>query len=197
MPVKWLTAALLVVALALAGLLAYSRLGGAPQHGTSVDSMPQMPDLALVASTGERARPFGSSEQLRLVFFGFTRCPDVCPTTLGVLARSYEALTPAQQQRVRVDFVTVDPAFDTPGRIRAYLNHFNRSFAGYTGTPDDLAALRKAFFVYSNEATPGSFQHGDTVAVLDGQGRFRRVYDGQAVAQGGLAADLGRLIRAY
>lgn len=194
---KWLTAALLAVALVLAGLLAYSRLGGGPQHGTTVDSQPQMPDLSLISATGQRARPFGPSEQLRLVFFGFTRCPDVCPTTLGVLARSYEALTPAQQQRLRVDFVTVDPAFDTPPRLRAYLDHFNRDFAGYTGTADELNSLRKAFFVYSNEVAPGRFQHGDTVAVLDRQGRFRRVYDGQAVAQGDLAADLGRLIRAY
>ncbi len=194
---KWLTAALLVVALGLAGVLAYTRLGGGPQHGSSVDSMPQVPDLSLTGDAGGAVRPFGRSEQVRLVFFGFTRCPDVCPATLGVLARSFEALSPAQQAQVRVDFVTVDPAFDTPKQIRAYLDHFNRSFAGYTGTADNLAALRKAFFVYSNEVKPSQFQHGDTVAVLDGQGRFRRVYDGQDVAQGGLAADLPRLIRAF
>ena len=194
---KWLTAALLVIALALAGLLAYSRFGGGPQHGSSVDSLPHIPDLRLTADSGRAAKPFGPSDQLRLVFFGFTRCPDVCPATLGVLARSYEALTPAQRAQVRVDFVTVDPAFDTPGQIRAYLDHFNKDFAGYTGRPDDLAALRKAFFVYSDQVKPGQFQHGDTVAVLDGQGRFRRVYDGQAVASGGLTADLPKLIRAF
>lgn len=188
---RLLTIVLLALALALGGVLAY-RTALAPLGGTVVDTRPAVPNPSLVTDDG-RARRLSDWQGTRLVFFGFTRCPDVCPTTLGVLARAYENLPARNQKNLKIVLVTVDPQHDTPGQLRAYLQRFNADFVGLTGQAANLEALRKGFYVYAAKAAEGSFVHGDTVAVLDGAGRMRRVYTQEDVADGTLSRDLPQL----
>ncbi|MEX5632501.1 SCO family protein [Parafrankia sp. FMc2] len=79
--------------------------------------------------------------KVTLVFFGFTSCPDICPTTMADLAAARSLLTPAQREDLRVVFVATDPERDTPAAVRRWLGQFDASFLGVTGTWDDVAGL--------------------------------------------------------
>ncbi|AFZ66144.1 SCO family protein [Deinococcus peraridilitoris] len=191
---RLLTTLLLTVALALGGVLAY-RTYLAPLGGTEVDTRPLVPDEGLVDDQGRPSRLSNLTAQTRLVFFGFTRCPDVCPATLGVLARAYEQLSEPERSNLKVVLLTVDPEHDTPRQLRDYLDRFHADFVGFSGKPAALQAMQKGFYVYAAQAGEGSFSHGDTVAVIDRAGRMRRVYTQQDLAEGLITRDLEALAR--
>jgi len=130
-----------------------------------------LPPLALL---GQDARPLGPAffkDHWTLVFFGFTRCADICPTTLAMLAevsRNLSAL-PASE-RPRVLFVSVDPERDDPQRLAEYLRFFDPAFLGATGSVQAVAAAAAAFAVpYAKVALPdGSYtmDHGSGLYVV-------------------------------
>ncbi len=112
-----------------------------------------------------------------VVFFGFTQCPDVCPTTLLELAAVKKALG-ADGARVQGIFITVDPDRDTPALLKAYVNNFGADFVALRGTPEETLATAKAFKVFYAKV-PGSTEANYTVDhtaasyVFDPQGRVR------------------------
>ena len=112
-----------------------------------------------------------------VVFFGFTQCPDVCPTTLLELAAVKKALG-ADGARVQGIFITVDPERDTPALLKAYVNNFGADFVALRGTPEETLATAKAFKVFYAKV-PGSTESNYTVDhtaasyVFDTQGRVR------------------------
>jgi protein SCO1 len=196
---KWLTAALLTVAAVLGGLLLYRNeaQASAALHGTSLDPAKIVGALPLTRDDGQIVNVGGPAPQIRLVFFGFTRCPDVCPATLALLARTYDGLSAEQQKAVQVQLVSVDPQHDQPAVLRQYLNNFSADFRGFTGTPEKAKAAADAFYILSTRAADGTVLHGDQVAVLDRQGRFRRVYEGDSLRNGELSADLPGMVKTY
>ncbi|MDQ2778089.1 MAG: SCO family protein [Pseudomonadota bacterium] len=112
-----------------------------------------------------------------VVFFGYTQCPDVCPTTLLELAQARKALG-ADGDRVQVVFVTVDPERDTPAILKAYVANFGADFVALRGTPAETAATAKAFKVFYAKVpgeSPGSYSMDHTAGsyVFDTQGRIR------------------------
>jgi protein SCO1 len=78
-----------------------------------------------------------------LLYFGYTNCPDVCPTHLTNIAAALRRLSAADQERVRVVFVTTDPARDTPARLRSWLDNCDRRFIGLTGSADSVNAIQE------------------------------------------------------
>ena len=112
-----------------------------------------------------------------VVFFGFTQCPDVCPTTLLELAAVKKALG-ADGARVQGIFITVDPDRDTPALLKAYVNNFGADFVALRGTPEETLATAKAFKVFYAKV-PGTSEANYTVDhtaasyVFDPQGRVR------------------------
>ncbi|WP_293912269.1 SCO family protein [Deinococcus sp.] len=196
---KWFTAALLTVAAVLGGLLIYRNeaQASAVLHGTSLDPAKLVGALPLTRDDGQAVNVGGPAAQVRLVFFGFTRCPDVCPLTLGLLAKTYNGLSAEQRKAVLVQLVSVDPQHDQPAVLRAYLNNFSADFRGFTGTPEKAKAAADAFYVLSTRAADGTILHGEQVAVLDRQGRFRRVYNGDSLRNGDLGADLPGMMKTY
>lgn len=194
---KWLTAALLSIAAILGGLLFYKGSQAEALGGTSLDPAPRMAALPLIRDDGQTIDVGGETEQVRLVFFGFTRCPDVCPLTLGLLSKMYQNLSAQQQQQLQVQLISVDPQHDSPKVLRRYLNNFDSSFRGFTGTPAAAAAAAKAFYVLNTKTDGGNILHGDQIAVLDRRGRFRRVYGSEALGSGELTKDLPELLAAY
>jgi protein SCO1/2 len=147
--------------------------------------------LTLVDQAG---REFHLADDLRgdvaLVFFGFTRCPDVCPLTMAQLSSAYA--TVGEPQDLRVVMVTVDPEHDTPDVVGAYVERFHPSFIGLTGANSQVAEAAKAFFVGYGGAGVNTV-HTEYVAVLDRQGRLTYVYGSEAVPS--LGRDLPRLLR--
>lgn len=224
---KWLTAALLTLAAVLGGLLLYRNLAPTPTSGTALDHPVTLPALRLVDDQGQMTTLNASGGKLRLMFYGYVRCPDVCPATLAALKNIYAGLTPGQRARVQVQLITVDPEHDRPNVLRDYLDRFDPAFTGLTGDAATIDEAARVMFVanvkpqptphhaaeqHSHEAgadheaqtdeVPGGASeaariHGDQVSVVDPQGRFVRVYSNAEVIGGGLAHDLPGLIRQY
>ena len=112
-----------------------------------------------------------------VVFFGYTQCPDVCPTTLATLAQAMKELGP-DADRVQVLFVTVDPERDTPDLLAKYVPSFDPRFLGLWGDADATARTAKEFKVLYQKvpgATPGSYtmDHSAGTYIYDPQGRLR------------------------
>jgi protein SCO1 len=111
-------------------------------HGTDISDVVARPALVLADTAGSRfdlrARPAG---EVTAVFFGYTDCPDVCPTTMADLAAARRALPPSGKDRFEVVFVTEDPSHDTPTVLRRWLERFDPSFTGLIGGGTRTAAV--------------------------------------------------------
>jgi protein SCO1/2 len=110
-----------------------------------------------------------------LMFFGFTHCPDVCPTALFDMSQVYKALG-RDGDRLGAYFVTVDPERDTPDVLKEYLSSFDPRLRGLTGDPASVEAMQKAYRVYSKkvplEAGGYTMDHTALVYLMDKDGRF-------------------------
>ncbi|QTN27465.1 SCO family protein [Rhodoferax sp. AJA081-3] len=112
-----------------------------------------------------------------VLFFGYTQCPDVCPTTMTELADVKKALG-TDGERLQGIFITVDPERDTPELLKAYMGNFDPSFVALRATPDKLTALAKDYKIYFKKVegkTPTSYSmdHSAGSYVYDTQGRLR------------------------
>lgn len=154
--------------------------------------------------TDTRGRPFRFLEETRgtltLLFFGYTHCPDICPVHLANIAAVMRGWSWELRQRVRVVFVSTDPVRDTPERIRAWLDGFDRSFVGLRGTVEEVNAIERSLglppsFV-DGEGDPEAYLVGHAAQVLaftpDG---FAHIAFPFGTRQADLAVDLPRLAR--
>ncbi len=110
-----------------------------------------------------------------LVFFGFTHCPDICPTAAMEISQAFEAL--GKNARINALFITVDPERDTAPILKDYLSNFDDRIIGVTGTRDSIDAAMKSFRVYArkvpgSDANTYSMDHTALVYLMDKQGRF-------------------------
>jgi protein SCO1 len=128
--------------------------------------------------TDQSGAPFDSASLAGkpfAVFFGFTHCPEVCPTTLYELSTDLKQLGDAAKD-LRVLFVTVDPERDTPEFLKDYLANFDPRILGLTGTPDQIAGVAKSFRVFYQKVATGdgdyTMNHTALVYLMDRQGRF-------------------------
>jgi protein SCO1/2 len=114
-----------------------------------------------------------------LVFFGYTFCPDVCPTTLAVMSAALDKMGKNADRIVPI-FITVDPDRDTPDVLKAYLSAFSPRFVGLTGSEDEIAAATKAYRVYvqlhKEEGENYSVDHSGVVYLMDRMGAFLANY---------------------
>jgi protein SCO1/2 len=113
------------------------------------------------------------------VFFGYTYCPDVCPTTLQTLAEAQDKLG-SKAGAFQVVFISVDPGRDTPAQLRTYLSSpaFPKGAVGLTGTDAQIAAVAKAYHAFYQKQGSGpdyEVQHGSAVYLMDPSGRFSGV----------------------
>ncbi len=112
-----------------------------------------------------------------LVYFGYTFCPDVCPTTLQAVADAMDKLGP-DAAKVRPVFITVDPKRDTPAVVKKYAAAFGPNITGLTGTPDEIERVAKEYRVYYAEHRTGpgpndySMDHSSVIYLMDPQGSF-------------------------
>ena len=123
---------------------AVSANGGAPSpyQGVLLPRTFDKPDVTLTDTSG---KPYNlvqrTAGRAMLLYFGYTHCPDVCPTTMGDIAVALSKLPAAQQQQIDVVFISTDPTVDTPSTIQTWLNSFNPKFIGLTG---DINTIIKA-----------------------------------------------------
>lgn len=130
--------------------------------------------VVLTDASGRQLRWGDLKGRPRAVFFGFTHCPVICPVTAWELDNALQRIGQAGDG-VRIDFITVDPARDTPERLGAYLGGFGDRIQGYTGSQDDLERLMAGFEVVARrtDLPDGGYtiDHTATVFLLDEQGR--------------------------
>nr|WP_315426667.1 SCO family protein [uncultured Albidiferax sp.] len=136
--------------------------------------------------------------KLVVVFFGYTQCPDVCPTSMAELAEVKKTLG-ADGDKLQGIFITVDPQRDTPEILKAYMGNFDPSFLALVPTPEQLAALAKDYKVYYKKvdgSTPTSYtmDHSAGSYVYDTQGRLR-LYARYGSGAPALAGDLKLLLK--
>ncbi len=184
---------LLLVSLLLVGC-------GASLNGTTFAETEPAPDISLTRTDGA---PFRISEQrgkVLLVFYGFTSCPDICPTTLSDLANAYRRLNEREAEQVQVVMVTVDPERDTPERLARYVTSFHPSFMGVTGTQAEIEAAMQPYGVYAqrrdlpNSALGYTMDHSPYVYVIDRAGNWREFF-GMEDTPEEIASDLALLAR--
>jgi protein SCO1 len=133
------------------------------------------PEFSLQGSDGSELALSRYRGKVVILAFGFTSCPDVCPTTLGVLARARKELG-ADGEAVQVVYVTVDPERDSAAQMRKYLASFDPSFVGATGSADQLAAVRREYGIAATRNQVGAdyaFSHSSYTYLIDREGRLR------------------------
>jgi protein SCO1/2 len=141
-------------------------------------------DFHLVDQDG---KPFQLS-QMRgkavLFSFGFTHCPNVCPTTLSDLAKVYQTLPAKDREKVQILFVSVDPRRDKPETMKNYVPYFNDSFIGLTGTEAQIAEAAKAYgayyeFIHDSAANPDAYtvNHSALIYLISPKGNWKLLYN--------------------
>lgn len=169
---------LLLGALALPVLAACDLPGGEkPFHGVDLTGADYARHLALTDQNGQPRTLGDFKGKVVVVFFGYTQCPDVCPTTLATLAQAMKKLGP-DADRVQVLFVTIDPERDTPALLAQYVPAFDPRFLGLWGDAAATARTAKEFKVLY-EKVPGptretyTMDHSAGTYIFDPQGRLR------------------------
>jgi len=179
--------ALLMVLVSLAGC---DRFLGAPKldfKNTDLTGLDYAKDFALTDHTGKPRTLADYKGKVVVLFFGYTQCPDVCPTTMAEMSAVMQELGP-QAEQVQVLFATLDPERDTQQLLAQYVPAFDKRFTGLYGTPEQVAKVAKEFKVYYAKVpgkTPGSYTMDHTAAsyVFDKNGKIRLfVRNGQGPA---------------
>ena len=174
---KFLLASSLVLGLSACDKLGMSAADKPAFKGVDLTGAEYARSLSLSDQDG-RARSLAEFKgKVVVVFFGYTQCPDVCPTTLAELAEVKRSLG-ADGERVQGIFVTVDPARDTALLLKAYLNSFDPSFVALRGSEEQTKAMAKEFKIFYAKVpgkTPESYTMDHTAAsfIYDTQGRVR------------------------
>lgn len=136
-------------------------------------------DFVLVDQTGRTVSQDILKGKWSAVFFGFTYCPDVCPTTMGILGQTQTQLGPKAKD-FQVIFISVDPERDTPEKLKAYLDNesFPKGTIGLTGSREQVAAAAKAYRVFFEKSGAGSdylVNHSTATYLMNPEGRFAKV----------------------
>lgn len=188
MSVRNLIIAVVLGAAIAAGLGVALSLRDAPEAPVTATVVPPgdaLPEFSLLDQQGNAIDRSLFAGQWDLVFFGFTNCPDICPTTLQVLAQARSTLASSGQRPLpRIVFVSVDPARDTPEALARYLAAFGGDIVGVTGDIAEIEKLARSlgiFFARTEPAADGSYSvdHSAVVLVMNPAGRFRALFSGQ------------------
>lgn len=168
---------LLVLAAAGAALLGFcvarqlDRVAPSLASGTWLPRPRAIADFALIGANGRTYSRADLARAPTLVYFGFTHCPDVCPTTLAKLAQVHRL---AALATLRVLFVSIDPGRDTPEAVGRYAHAFDPSFEGVTGRPEEIRAVARSFAVAVNRVElPGgdyTMDHSAVIFLVDPRG---------------------------
>jgi len=195
MPYVILAAALLFTAVASTALWIIGNHQRASIGASETQTKAQIGGpFTLTDQNGQRRTDADFRGRYMLIFFGFTNCPDVCPTTLSVFSEALNKLGPKADRVVPI-FISVDPERDTPELLKSYLASFGPRFVGLTGTPDEVAKVAKAYRVYyQKRALEGgayAVDHSSVIYLMDDKGKFAAYYTLER-GPDALAADLAK-----
>ncbi len=194
----WLGATIVLVAFFVSGCDTVRDAASGGFNGVELADPKAAPEISLADADGQVFNLADQSGKVVLLFFGYTHCPDVCPTTLADWARVRAALG-GDADKVRFVFVSVDPDRDTPAISQGYATQFDTSFIGLTADDATIASLRTDLnLVAQMEPADSSgaygVAHSAQVFLVDRKGRLRLLYPFGSTA-GDMLGDIQRLIR--
>ncbi|MEI6350237.1 MAG: SCO family protein [Verrucomicrobiota bacterium] len=161
-------------------------------------------DFELTDHNGNPLRLSQLRGKLVLLSFGFTHCPNICPTTLTSLNRAWQLLPPEDRARVQVVFISIDPKRDTPEQLKKYVPFFNPTFLGATSSEAELKKIAReygAFFEYvpdaaSSATTAYSVTHSAYVYLIDPEGKLAVLYRFEQLADASkMAGDMEEILK--
>ncbi|MES2993319.1 MAG: SCO family protein [Pseudomonadota bacterium] len=170
----------------------------APQFkGADITGVDYAKNLSLPDVNGQPRTLGDFKGKVTVIFFGYTQCPDVCPTTMTELAQVKKALG-ADGDKLQAVFITIDPERDTPEILKSYMASFDPSFVALRGTPEQTKATAKEFKIYFEKVpgkTEGSYtmDHSAGAFVLDAKGNVR-LFERYGAGAEALTADVKALI---
>lgn len=171
--------------------------GSVTFKGSDISGTKLGQNWSLVGMDGKTYTPASFRGKVTLVFFGFTQCPDVCPTALAELTQVMKLLGDRAAQ-VQVLMISVDPERDTPEVLRAYISGFNPKFLGLTGTPEQIKAAAGSFKAYYAKvpAAKGAYSmdHSSSFYLLDKKGEARVMLN-STIGAAAVAQDIEALLR--
>jgi len=166
-----------VVALAVVTVFGLSQMGGRSSSSgvaSSKGSSLVGGAFSLIDHTGKRVTEKNYRGKYQLVYFGYTHCPEICPTSLQAMSEAMEALGEQGDQIVPL-FITVDPERDKPAALADYISNFDPRIVGLTGTPEEIHKASKNYRVYSKKVISKDatdFDHSAITFFMDKQGRY-------------------------
>jgi protein SCO1 len=135
--------------------------------------------FALIDQNGRHVTDADFRGKLMLIYFGYTYCPDACPTTLFAIGQAMVRLTPDERKRVAPIFITVDPERDTQKVLADYVANFSPDLVGLTGPPEAVQAVEREYHVYAKKRLEddGSYSvdRSSIIYLIDGVGKFRAI----------------------
>ena len=167
-------------------------------HGTYLDDPYVVPPISLSDTSSAPYSLAADPAPLKLVFFGYSKCPDICQVVMSTLASAVARLDATQREDVEVVFVTTDPARDTPSALRTYLDHLDPRFVGVTGDLRrivDLAKPLKVFIEKGAKLPSGGYDVTHTTEVFGVTGDRARIAWGQDTSPADLSADIIKLLK--
>jgi len=163
-----------------------AQFGGADMPAPSAGGV-QLPQgialggpFSLQDHNGQRVTEGAFAGRLGLIYFGFTYCPNVCPTELGLMASALDLLGP-DASRVLPVLITIDPARDTPAALADYVSRFHPALIGLTGTEEEIATAARAFRVYYRKIQPPGasdylMDHSSFIYLVGPDGKVRQLF---------------------
>ena len=161
--------------------------------GTALDPPKAVDDFVLFDQHGREAHLLDPKAGVTFLFFGYTHCPDECPLALASLGRAYRSLPPARRERVRIVFVTVDPARDTTAALGSYVAHFDPHIVALGGVQDELARVWAAYGVEVKPEAKELIGHGGFIYAIDATEHAVVIYPPNA-APADLAGDAAKIL---
>lgn len=194
-----------------AGAAAYDFVKEPPQafNATDITGVPWAHKFELIDHTGRSRRLADFRGKVVLMFFGYTHCPDACPTALAELAQVVNRLG-REGERVQVLFITTDPARDTPQRLATYVTVFQPSFIGLRGSAEETAKVAREFKTYyrvdalktdehsahaAHQPSNYMVDHSTGILVFDQESRPRLYISANGRTVEAMVADIKRLLR--
>ena len=176
---KFALAAWIVALVAFAGYIFTRSDAGTPAIGGP---------FTLTDQNGKTVTDADFKGKPTLIYFGFTYCPDACPTAMLLMQTAVEQLGEGADKRLNMALITIDPQRDTPAVLKDYVANFGPTVVGLTGTPEQIAAVAKAFRVYyrkveSKDGAPYLMDHSSIFYLLDRNGRFVKHFTHQSKAE--------------
>lgn len=188
-----------VILLVLAAVTGLAGCDQEPEfNGRDISGLMPPLEFELTSENGETMTEEALADQVVALFFGYTQCPDFCPAAMQRLAGAIQQLPAEQREQVEVLFVSVDPARDTPERLKQYTDYFGEQVTGVTGEIPQLRKLAKRYrttFSHGEPDEEGNYtvSHGQAIYLFDRAGKVR-VMERTDQSTEAVAADLERLL---